>query len=265
MSGRPRMTAGAWDGLTLPRLTSDALSGLLAGKIPHLRVPNFLDKADCDRAAERFLASRYEVREFGVSRTLQLGMVLVPPGNVADYFSRSKALNEAVDAVFDGLDHPVPKVRQALQDAAGWSCLEPVENGRPYSFNVLMGMPPGSSAPLHCDLSFKEPGLFISRFPRLISWNVYLSAAERGGELVVYGRRWDESKGKQGLPGSQEFGAGFFADAPRSTFSGRTGDLVIFDCSHFHEVNPVEGSRHRILSHSFVSVDPQRGEMAIWT
>lgn len=255
---------GEWEGLETARLESGHVEDLLSGRVPYVRLPAFLDPAHCEKIVRRFLRSPFETRDYGASRTLQVGMALAPMFQ-REYFSRSRELNAAVESLYRGFENPALKLREAMKGATGWTSLEPVEDGIPYCSNMVLAMPPSTDMPLHCDLSKEEPGLFVSRFPRQFSWNVYLEVAESGGELAIYKRAYRVGDEKLRMPGRLDYHPSVIDGAELALVRPRPGDLVILDSYHYHRVLATGGARHRVTSHSFISVDPAKGEMAFWT
>lgn len=251
-----------WRGLDVRSLDEAAVDALLSGQAAYLRVSGFLSDRQAEDIVRRFMEGPHDERDYGATKTLQVGVALSaePPER---YFERSSAANRAVRALYEGMKNPVDEVRGTLARRLGWVFTEPSENNLPYCTNVVAAMNPGTLLPIHCDLPrdqrIQRSSFFISKFPRLLTFNVYLSTSDHGGQLVIYRRkvRLDEEQ-----PSQCAFA---FRDVPRAVVSPRPGDLVVFDPDHFHEVLRVGGERLRFTSQWFISLDPGTGRAACWS
>lgn len=265
MSHERTNEGSSWCGREVTALTFDAIRDLLEGCTACLLIRGYLGSDRCERLVQRFFESDPQVGNYGVVPTLQIGKPLMPIDR-QEYFDRAREMNAAVDAVYGDSPNQAARVRRDLERATGWTSVELLEEGRPYCTSLFVSFPPGAHIPLHVDRSSDIAGLGIGRFPRQLSWNIYLQPAEEGGDLHIYERafsssdcRWTTEKqgGMQLEPG--------VSLAAVTVIHFRPGDFILFDANRYHTVTEISGARNRVYVHGFVSVDPDRGEMSFWT
>ncbi len=254
-----------WSGLSVDRLRASDVQALLGGEAAYVHVPRYLSPKWCAEILRRVRAGAAEARDYGVSKTRQLGLALGPMfARRKAYFSRAAELNAALREVYSGGDDPLAKVLDDFRRCTGWTSVDAREDGAQYATDMVGELLAGSGIPLHCHSPGELPGLFISRFPKQLSWNVYLAAPEEGGALVIYRRRRGASDEDFGAPGQGYTGA-LARGAASITFQPRCGDFVIFDSDYYHEVLPFPEAQHRAAAHSFFSVDAARREFCSWS
>jgi hypothetical protein len=255
-----------WHGSEVESITLEGIRAVLDGRTAYLVVRGYLDAERCGRIVSRFFDSNPQVGTYGVLPTLQIGRPLMPVDR-EDYFSQTREFNAAVNALYEQIPNQATRVREEMERATGWKTLEFEEKGRPYCTSLVVAFPPGAHIPLHVDRSSDIKGLSIHRFPRQLSWNVYLQPSEGGGELVIYDRTFATTDGewKTEKQGGLHLRDSVLAHASEVRVRFRTGDFVLFDANRYHTVTQIHGSRRRVYVHGFVSLDPELGEMSFWT
>jgi hypothetical protein len=259
------MKEASWATLTSEELRSGHIDALLAGEVAYVRVRGFFDSEWCAEIKRRFLESSpaiYETLDYGFVKVLQLGMsskMVMKPED--DFFAKSARVIPRLRRLYRGGDDPLLKVRGAME-RCGWSMLGAKERTGPYCSDMIWALRPGSELARHRDSSTEKTKLWIHRFSRQLTWNLYISSCAKGGELVVYqtsrkpGRKL-ETTGRATLV------------VPKGTravqYEPEIGDLVVFVPGNYHEVLPNRGEGHRITAHSFIGLDPESREMAFFT
>lgn len=256
-----------WDGVEVSRLQAGHLRALLSGRAAFVRVPAFLEPGRCVRLTERFLNGRprvWQARDYGDVRVRELGLMFAPhsrePGG---YFGRVAAARARLRRFYGPGSAPAGALQRLLEQATGWRREPLCEGKRPYLSEFVWAFPPRTGVPLHHDGYMKGLDFAPNRFPAHLTWNVYLSLPETGAPLRIYRRVFRE--GDEALErGQHSFDPALTKGRPAAECAPRAGDLVLFDASHFHEVDAAPSESWRVSAHGFLSVDDRSGRFAFW-
>ncbi|WP_414517097.1 hypothetical protein [Nostoc sp. PCC 9305] len=126
---------------------------------------------------------------------------------------------------------------------------------------------------LHCTPGYRHLETIVEPEDHL-SYFVVLSAANAGGELVLYDLEWSETEWpdkehggtrKNGLVNGQLI-ASVMEDYDQMFLSPQAGSLVVFDAGRIlHRVSAVEGSRRRITVGGFLAFSKEREKLFYWS
>lgn len=260
---------GAWEGIVAPRIERGHIEALVSDGTAFVCVPSFLDPAWCAAVESRFFTltegpeHRYPYYRGMAIRSLALSLEMAAT-HEADYFARAAESHQRVRGVFEGGDDPLHLLHRQIADA-GWKPVEALEGTHRYLSDLVWSLPPGTLSPLHADTYLLYVQRALSRFQHRLSYNVYLSTADEGGELVVYERRHERSDQAHRLGRNEPGMARRVVEGSRSaSYHPRIGDLVVFDAYHYHEVTAISGARQRTTSHATIGVDPDAREIAFF-
>ena len=255
----------SWAGRNARTLRSADVEALIGGKIAFIRIPGFLASDWCSEVARRFFGGPMEEHDYGLTKVRQLGLAVGPMfRDRKPYFDRAPELAPALRAVYRGGEDPLLKLHLQISAWAGWERVDALEEGRPYLTDMIGALLPGSCVPIHCESPLEMQGVSVSRSPHILSWNVYLSASERGGRLIVYRRPFRKGDESYRLA-SGGFDPAAVGGVERAAYAPELGDLVMFNSANFHEVEATQGPTSRTTAHSYVSVDPARKRLAFWS
>ncbi|MEA5622680.1 hypothetical protein [Nostoc sp. UHCC 0251] len=126
---------------------------------------------------------------------------------------------------------------------------------------------------LHCTPGYRHLETIVEPNDHL-SYFVVLSAANAGGELILYDLEWSETEWpdkehggtrKNGLVNGQLI-ASVMEDYDQMFLSPEAGSLVVFDAGRIlHRVSAVEGSRRRITVGGFLAFSKEREKLFYWS
>lgn len=126
---------------------------------------------------------------------------------------------------------------------------------------------------LHCTPGYRHLETIVEPEDHL-SYFVVLSAAEAGGELVLYDLEWSQTQWpdkehggtkKNGLVNGKLI-ADVMEDYEKMYLSPEAGSLVVFDAGRIlHRVSAVEGSRRRITIGGFLAFSKHREKLFYWS
>jgi hypothetical protein len=126
---------------------------------------------------------------------------------------------------------------------------------------------------LHCTPGYRHLETIVEPDDHL-SYFAVLSAADAGGELVLYDLEWSETEWpdkehggtrKNGLVNGKLISS-VMEDYDKMYLSPEAGSLVVFDAGRIlHRVSAVEGSRRRITVGGFLAFSKNREKLFYWS
>lgn len=247
------------------------LLDLVQGRILALRISNYYPQWLCQELCQRLLElpqfARYlRAQNVGVQRT---GMTFFEtkgdPGLLEQYYQEAQQLCATVRSACFPYLCPIDKLRVELEEA--WSAGAHLENlhGRPMLVGIARMFEDSFELPPHQDVLARDlsdnpaAGLLLSQ----LSANIYLQAAQEGGELEVWGIK----------PSYAEFldlscdELHFDRDKlplPEVVYRPQAGDLVLFDSGRVHGVRPSRQGP-RVSMSCFMGYRGQDQPLSYWS
>ena len=148
----------------------------------------------------------------------------------------------------------------------------------PYTIRELKGKGAGQIK-VHCGhFFFNEFPTFFDRFRHFtendhqLSFFVVLQPPTKGGELTLYGLRWDDAHERPDdstlvrLKDNAHLDLENPKDLPLEYVSPKAGSLVIFNGGDiWHRVEDVQGDTSRFTIGGFLSLSPDRKDIYFWS
>jgi hypothetical protein len=181
----------------------------------------------------------------------------------SDYFRLAAAASQRRRRMFASCEDPVELVLDHLAQAWPSSVSLATEDDGSVYFAGLVRMI--GSALLHCDWArLDAPGWRIGQVNAQITWNIYCSRADTGGDTLVYDRPWSPDAEDALIEGSYGYRPELVRDAAVVRFAPEPTDLVLFNSRNFHLVEAGSGGSPRITVSSFVGRMPDRS-LVLWS
>jgi hypothetical protein len=260
---------GNWICHELRELTAENLNLLLDFKIPGIIVEGFLPPDICKVVAERLRQSTFNnyahLKEIPVD---QVGLChnqwAHDPKSV--YFSKIPAAQEIVRTTYEGLDiDPVAMVIDAIATSThrNVGVFEEPEFGNYFAgaFRSFRGH--GRLHADHAPSHIHQPWA-VTEIERQMTWNVYYSMLNTGGDLVIYDTIHTAQNDTMKVPGDYYFPYEVLEnDRAHFRIKPRVGDLIIFNTQNFHEVLGNTDGR-RISQTSFIGLKKD-ASLGLWS
>lgn len=253
--------------VTSTAFSQERIAGLAAGRYAAVRVPDLLSRTRCDEVLRALTEVPFDT--YGHERVkppvMRFGVGVSDHrrnGRVADSYWQAldagRAAWQRLGLSFD----PFGECRAAL--GANWP--NAVEIGRRGGREMGAGVArePNQGFQLHYDDALREftGDLLDETLVAQFAFNLYLSVPERGGETVVWRRRWHPDDEACRLPNSYGFSPEVVGDAESFDLSPIVGEALLFDPRNYHAVRPSAGSRRISLGFSMGLTDT--GKLLVW-
>jgi hypothetical protein len=253
-----------WPVLERPSLERELLEALFANDVAAVRVPNFVPPDMCAKAV-----SGIEDLGFGYYENVdppigRIGITQIEHRTARqEYFSKVHAADQARELLFATTVDPVMLLVDALSEGWGDSvevAREP--DGHSYFAGVVRVI---GQALIHCDWAPRDAvGWTIGSASAQLSWNIYYSLSEGGGETTVFRRPWSIDL----EPFANIENYGYTPEAVdgccRQVIAPRQGELLLFNSRNLHSVNAASGAGARITASSFIARMPS-DTLVLWS
>jgi hypothetical protein len=228
------------------------LIDLFEGRLAALIIPNYTTEQTCKELITRLQKEGMAQYSHVTAAVAKFGLVQAEhnrPELKDSYFKKVLAAKKASQSLFEGVcDDPLKLIMADFSRemmASSSIAVEP-ELGDYFAgtFRLIKG-----AGLIHYDFANSEVhGWEISKVRAQLSWNLYLSRPESGGELMVYSNQWDSTSEVHKKPSCYSYDEGAVDGASRFSYSPNAGDLVIFNSRNFHEIKAPIGPRFSLSS-----------------
>ncbi len=270
------------DAKDLARQYPDGIANICDRKIDGLIIENFLCAEDITKVVNQLnQKGPFEGSPFG--DILIYGPALyVSDANTEDYCDQATQFRKYCRHLFRGGVDFETRLRSVLGMMSGGREVEVPKavDGSEYTPTTIRVLEEGQfmgwhfgNQFLHCTPGYKYLATQINTDVHL-GYFLVLSAAEAGGELILYDLEWDQTewtdtenggRKRNGMVNGQLI-ADVMEEYAQMPISPKAGSLVIFDDSRIlHRVSTVQGPRRRITVGGFVAFSQQKDKVYYWS
>ncbi|MFJ8584648.1 proline hydroxylase [Streptomyces sp. NPDC093595] len=231
-----------------PAFTRRHLARLAAGTAGAVQVDRFFGPTECEQALASIRSlplQQYDTARVPLSAYRfgpQLNEFRTAGGGLdteAYWHAVEKAERACADAGLAG--DPVTPVLERLAAQCGIPLVRATIDGRPVFGGAVRAIENGTL--VHCDELVREfpDGLFDQDVTAQLAFNLYASAPERGGETVVWRRRWhpDDESHRQ----DSGFKPSVVEGCQLIRFRPAVSTAMLFHPGNMHTVEPSHGPR----------------------
>lgn len=245
---------------------SQILNDIINGKYSALIIRNFYDKKSCNTITNRI--KKFSYFDYGDGIIKKIGVFLLAYINKkSDYFIDAEKVRPTLRQIFYNLDDPRKKIHRLISNMFPTKIVTAAEeDGKKYSCGIIRLHEKGDRGPLHRDnVSFEARDFYVSSFEHQLSCILYLNQSEKGGELLIYRQSWKKNDEKY-----REIGFGYSNKViskckESSLIKANSGDLVIFNPRHYHEILPIAGKSKRITLSLFLAFSKMSNKVVTWS
>lgn len=260
---------GQWSLKAVDTLSESDLQSLFDGALGMLHFPGFFTQVQAEQAFTRVCdhgLRPYEyapdVKAVGIAAN---GFKPERGRTMEEYLNIAAEVSTELANVFDAVRNPATEVIAAVSDVWGRGDVGVATDkpsGRTYFAGIVRDV---AAAGLHWDWAPNDlPGWSIAGIDAQLTWNVYLSVPQSGGEVAVFKRVCTPTDQSYRIGGSYAYGREVVQGVPFVGVVPKQGDLVVFNPRHYHEVKPGTEGQVRISASSFFGRFPT-GSIEFWS
>ncbi|AUH49402.1 hypothetical protein CXB49_00380 [Chromobacterium sp. ATCC 53434] len=256
-----------WIRNELCALTEENLNLLMDFKIPGIIVENFIPVETCERVAQRLRETAFD--NYDHLKDIPVHHIGLCHNQWAHsekpiYFDKKDQAQQVIDEIYDSLNiDPVAMVIDALaQTGRPVGLFEEPGFGQYFAgaFRSFRGH--GRLHADHAPSHIKQPWS-VTEISRQMTWNIYYSMLNTGGELVIYDTIHTAANDHMKVPGEYYFPYEVLEREDHLRIRPKVGDLILFNTQNFHEIlGNTDG--HRISQTSFIGLK-QDGSLGLWS
>jgi hypothetical protein len=243
---------------TTDRFEWQDLVDLVDGGIVALRLVEFYPADMCRRFSASIMSHR-RAEHYAVAPDIKkVGKAIFDaasdPSQLEEYYRTALPALEDLRQFFQPYLAPIDKLRLLLQERWPAGSLIESLHGRPMFCGLIRAFGEGSEARPHQDMTHWDvPDSVPARSLKTqIATNVYMAAAERGGDLELWTSGIADPKTYAQLQTPGDYGldrARIGASAVR--IKPQAGDLIMFDARRIHAVNRIDRGM-RVAASTFI-------------
>ncbi|MFO3664181.1 2OG-Fe(II) oxygenase [Pseudomonas amygdali] len=260
---------GNWITSELCELNEENMNLLLDFKIPGIIVRGFLPIELCKEVAKSLVALSFEsydhLKEIPVNH---IGLCHNQWANDKKdvYFGKKQQAQQVIDNIYEKLSiDPVKMVTEALTQRSGRQAAIFEEPGFGSYFAGAFRSFRGHGK-LHVDHApthILKPWA-VTEISRQMTWNLYYSQLDSGGELVIYDTIHTSQNEPMKVAGDYYFPYEVLESKDCISLIPKVGDLIIFNTQNFHEILGNSSGGHRVSQTSFIGLKAD-GSLGLWS
>lgn len=264
------LNKGDW-GLNIQDLKNKTIDGILIRNTLTTEVVQNLLKHLENKSLEKVYRDEISIYPKGFAAFMD-----EPNVSIDDYYAHGENYNQSFNQNFRfDLEKHVQDVINALSDAKV-SRTDSRNGSAP--FGQFRDLYSGKSGmPLHCGRVFQD---FYSAFyesldsnvafKEQISYFIMLQKTEKGGELVLIDKLWEDGQKMKPFDEMINKDGSILnindSNVTKTTFNPLPGDMIIFRGSNiWHKVNDILGESNRITFGGFMSFIENKNEICLWS
>ncbi|MFR0687900.1 2OG-Fe(II) oxygenase [Enterobacterales bacterium AE_CKDN230030158-1A_HGKHYDSX7] len=260
---------GNWITSELCELNEENMNLLLDFRIPGILVRNFLAAELCSEVAQRLIALQYDTYDH--LNDIPVNHIGLCHNQWAHdeksvYFGKRAQAQQVIDEIYQHLDiNPVTMVANAIsqQTKRPAAIFEEPGFGSYFAGAFRRFRGHGKLHVDHAPSHIRQPWA-VTEISRQMTWNLYYTQLDNGGELVIYDTIHTPHNEPMKVPGEYYFPYEVLERADRISLVPKVGDLIIFNTQNFHEILGNNGGGHRVSQTSFIGLKPD-GSLGLWS
>lgn len=248
-------------------------------QIDGLIVENFLSQEDVSKVVSQ-LTPQEPSPDSPFGNVLVYGSPLCVANDLTKYSEKAVDFSQYCRQIFSGGVDFETRLVEVLGAMSGGRSVElpNTPDGSPYTPGTMRVLEPGQTIGWHFENMFFEASGYqdlstIIEPEGHLAYILVLSAADAGGEIILYDVEWSETKWAEGKPGEMNRNAlvegkpitSVMKERDKMPISPKAGSLIVFDGGKIlHSVSAVQGSRRRITLSGFLAFSHHREKVYYW-
>lgn len=246
------------------KLQHTPIKSLLSGDLPAIVIQDFYEKKDCQIIVDRII--KHKTNDFQNGKLKHIGPFLMSyTTKKEEYFKAVTEIQKTFDKIFYRMKKPTSQIHEITSHMLPGYSIANIEFQEVYSPFIIRIHEKGKAIPLHKDdIRYEGKNYAIHNVVHQLSCILHLQETEKGGELILYDKRWKKSDERY-----RNIDFGYSSDLVSSSRSCeicnlKSGDLVIINPNYYHEVKKINGEIPRITLGMFLGIYKKEHKIVSW-
>ncbi|MBD2438745.1 hypothetical protein [Nostoc sp. FACHB-110] len=252
-----------WENKQEYPLTVESLKQLIEHRIPFIRIKGFATHEECATLSEQSNFFTFNAYQDVTPKIEKVGITVFEYNKIgkADYFQEVEKASKLRDSIFAASFNPLERIMDKFRDCGAKVRIASEANYGNYYAGLIRKIENGTQ--LHIDFApVEQSGWEVCTVTTQLSWTLYLKLSDNNqGKTCIYDRRGTPEDDQYKLD-SYGYSDTVVKDADMIAFQPYVGDVLIFNTSNFHYVEPMNGQRLAVTS--MIGLLPS-GEIIFWS
>ena len=248
---------------TSNKIQNKDIKKIINGQNSSIIIKNFYEKEKCKKVIKKI--SNKNIKNDS-EKFNHIGPFLMNyTTRKEEYFQNAEKANTMFNKIFSNIENPVNKIKLIiLKSFPNYNIFETKENKQDYALCTIRRHVKGKSVPLHKDnVKYEGVEYNVSKINNQFSCILHLQETERGGNLLIYKKRWEKK-----LEKFREIEFGYNDSLKKNvevdTIESQVGDLVILNPNYLHEVSKIQGNSDRVTLGMFFGIQNKGKKIFSW-
>ncbi|MEH2050566.1 2OG-Fe(II)-dependent halogenase WelO5 family protein [Nostoc sp.] len=252
-----------WDNKQEYPLTTESLKMLLEQRIPLIRLKEFATPQECEMLYAQSQLLNFNAYEDVSPKIEKVGITVFEYNRIskADYFKEVEIATKLRDSITAASFDPLQRIMEKFRECGAKVRIASEPFYGSYYAGLIRKIEHGTQ--IHIDFApLEQSGWEICTITAQLSWTLYLKLSDNNqGKTCIYDRSCKPEDEQYKLD-SYGYSDRVIADADTIAFQPYVGDVLLFNTSNFHYVEPMNGQR--VAFTSMIGLLPN-GEIIFWS
>lgn len=244
-------------------LTAESLRKLIENRIPIIRIKDFATAEECEMLCVQSQLLNFNAYEDVTPKIEKVGITVFEYDRIskASYFQEVEKASKLRDSIFAASFNPLERIMEKFRECGAKVRIASEAGYGSYYAGLIRKIENGTQ--LHIDFApLEQSGWEVCTVTAQLSWTLYLKLSDNNhGKTCIYDRRCTPEDEQYKLD-SYGYSDKVIADVDRICFQPYVGDVLLFNTSNFHYVEPMNGQR--VAFNSMIGLLPN-GEIIFWS
>ncbi|MGV0104588.1 2OG-Fe(II)-dependent halogenase WelO5 family protein [Nostoc sp. DSM 114167] len=252
-----------WDKKQEYPLTTETLKMLLEHRIPLIRLKEFATPEECEMLYAQSQSLSFNAYQDVTPKIEKVGITVFEYNSISkgNYFKEVERATKLRDSIFAASFNPLERIIEKFRECGVNARIASEPDYGSYYAGLIRKIEHGTQ--IHIDFAPIEQSEWeVCTITAQLSWTLYLKLSDNNqGKTCIYDRRWQPSDEQYKLD-SYGYSDRVIADADAIAFQPYVGDVLLFNTTNFHYVEPMHGQR--VAFTSMIGLLPN-GEIIFWS
>lgn len=252
-----------WENKQEYPLTPESLKMLLEQRIPLIRLKEFATPEECEMLYAQSQLLNFNAYEDVSPKIEKVGITVFEYNSISkgDYFQEVEQASKLRDSIFAASFNPLERIITKFRECGAKVRIASEPFYGSYYAGLIRKIEHGTQ--IHIDFApLEQSGWEVCTIVTQLSWTLYLKLSPNNhGKTYIYDRRWQPEDEQYKLD-SYGYSDTLIANTDQIAFQPYVGDVLLFNTSNFHYVEPMNGQR--VAFTSMIGLLPN-GEIIFWS